>query len=265
MKTYIVDSFTNTAFKGNPAGVCIVTTLISDEKMQAIAAELNLSETAFVQHISNNNYSIRYFSPIMEIPLCGHATLASAKIIFENTSVEEIHFTTFQNIELVTKKEGEKISMVFPVYETTKATVSKELLTALGISEINNCVYNKETNILLLEISSTSALAKLTPDFEALVKTNNSINGVLVTSSSTSEYDFHSRYFWPWSGSNEDPVTGATHTFLAKYWSEKLNKTAMKSFQASQRTGAMEVELIENNQLIIKGEAVIVFKGELCI
>lgn len=265
METYIVDAFTNNAFKGNPAGVCIVTEFISEEKMQSIAQELNLSETAFIQHISNNQYSIRYFSPIMEIPLCGHATLASAKVIFENTVLEEIHFTTFQNIELITKKVAEKISMIFPIYETTKATISKELLNALGISEINNCVYNKETNIILLEISSPSVLANLTPDFEALVKTNNTINGVLVTAPSTDEYDFHSRYFWPWSGSNEDPVTGATHTFLAKYWSEKLDKTIMKSFQASQRTGSMEVELIENNQLVIKGEAVIVFKGKLCI
>lgn len=265
METYIVDAFTNNAFKGNPAGVCIVTEFISEEKMQSIAQELNLSETAFIQHISNNQYSIRYFSPIMEIPLCGHATLASAKVIFENTVLEEIHFTTFQNIELITKKVAEKISMIFPIYETTKATISKELLNALGISEINNCVYNKETNIILLEISSPSVLANLTPDFEALVKTNNTINGVLVTAPSTDEYDFHSRYFWPWSGSNEDPVTGATHTFLAKYWSEKLDKTIMKSFQASQRTGSMEVELIKNNQLVIKGEAVIVFKGKLCI
>lgn len=265
METYIVDAFTNNAFKGNPAGVCIVTEFISEEKMQSIAQELNLSETAFIQHISNNQYSIRYFSPIMEIPLCGHATLASAKVIFENTVLEEIHFTTFQNIELITKKVAEKISMIFPIYETTKATISKELLNALGISEINNCVYNKETNIILLEISSPSVLANLTPDFEALVKTNNTINGVLVTAPSTDEYDFHSRYFWPWSGSNEDPVTGATHTFLAKYWSKKLDKTIMKSFQASQRTGSMEVELIENNQLVIKGEAIIVFKGKLCI
>lgn len=265
METYIVDSLTNKAFKGNPAGVCIVTGFLSEEKMQSIAAELNLSETAFIQHISNNKYSIRYFSPIMEIPLCGHATLASAKVIFEKTAIEEIQFTTLQNIELITKKVGKKISMVFPIYETKKATVSKALLNALGISELINCVYNKETNIIVLEISSPSTLANLTPDFEALVKTNNTINGILVTAPSTDEYDFHSRYFWPWSGSNEDPVTGATHTFLAKYWGEKLNKTAMKSFQASHRTGSMEVELIENNQLLINGEAIIVLKGKLCI
>lgn len=263
MKTFIVDSFTNEMFKGNPAGVCIVSKAISEAKMQAIATELNLSETAFIQKKSENNYSIRYFSPIMEIPLCGHATLASAKVLFENYQLNEIRFTTIQNIELVTQKIDTKISMVFPVYDTEKTTVSSELIQALGLSEINNCVYNKETNIILLEISSTSILKNLTPNFEALVKTHNSINGVLVTAPASDGYDFHSRYFWPWSGSNEDPVTGATHTFLTKYWSKKLNKTVLKSFQASKRTGFMEVELLKNNELLIKGEAIIVFKGTL--
>jgi len=266
METFIVDSFTNEKFKGNPAGVCILNTTLSEGTMLKIAQELNLSETAFIQQKENENkYSIRYFSPIMEIPLCGHATLASAKVLFENSNLNEIKFTTFQNLELITKKFGNEITLEFPVYETEKASVSEALLDALGISKIDNCVYNKQTNIILLEISSTEELTNLTPNFEALVKTHNTINGVLVTAPSTGEYDFHSRYFWPWSGSNEDPVTGATHTFLTKYWSKRLNKTKMKSFQASKRTGFMEVELIENNQLLIKGEAVLIFKGQLLI
>jgi len=266
METYIVDSFTDEAFKGNPAGVCILSTAISEDKMLKIAQELNLSETAFIQQKENeNSYSIRYFSPVMEIPLCGHATLASAKVLFENSNLNEIQFTTFQNLAIITKKTGNEITMEFPVYETEPATVPLALLDALGLSSFKNCAYNNETNILLLEISSTEALGKLTPDFEALVKTHNTINGVLVTAASSGEYDFHSRYFWPWSGSNEDPVTGATHTFLTKYWSKRLNKTKMKSFQASKRTGFLKIELIENNQLLIKGEAVLIFKGQLLI
>ena len=98
-----------------------------------------------------------------------------------------------------------------------------------------------------------------------MVKTHDSINGVLVTAASKDEYDFHSRYFWPWSGSNEDPVTGVTHTFLTKYWSKRLNKTNMKSFQVSKRTGFMNVELTENNKLLIKSNAVIVFKGNFIL
>jgi PhzF family phenazine biosynthesis protein len=264
MKTYIVDAFTNQAFKGNPAGVCLLKEPITEEKMLLIAQELNLSETAFIQqNTSKNSYSIRYFSPVMEIPLCGHATLASAKVLFENTNLKEIRFITFQNLTLITKKGNNEITMEFPVYETVPSTVSAAMLTALGLNEIINCEYNSETNILLLEISSTEVLKNLTPNFETLVKTNNSINGVVVTAASTGEYDFHSRYFWPWSGSNEDPVTGATHTFLTKYWSKQLHKTSMKAFQASKRTGFMKVELVTNNKLLIKSNAVIVFEGNL--
>jgi len=266
METYIVDSFTNEAFKGNPAGVCILSQVISEELMLKIAQELNLSETAFIQQKDTNNlYSIRYFSPVMEIPLCGHATLASAKVLFENELLNEIQFTTFQNVHLITKKVNDGIVMEFPIYETVPAKVSSALLDALGLKEITNCEYNSENNILLLEISSKEVLQKLTPNFEVLVKTHDSINGVLVTASSNDEYDFHSRYFWPWSGSNEDPVTGVTHTFLTKYWSKRLNKTNMKSFQVSKRTGFMNVELTENNKLLIKSNAVIVFKGNFIL
>ena len=189
----------------------------------------------------------------------------TAKMLVENELLNEIHFTTFQNVHLITKKVNDGIVMEFPVYETVPAKVSSALLDALGLKEITNCEYNSENNILLLEISSKEVLQKLTPNFEVLVKTHDSINGVLVTASSNDEYDFHSRYFWPWSGSNEDPVTGVTHTFLTKYWSKRLNKTNMKSFQVSKRTGFMNVELTENNKLLIKSNAVIVFKGNFIL
>jgi predicted PhzF superfamily epimerase YddE/YHI9 len=117
----------------------------------------------------------------------------------------------------------------------------------------------------LLELASPDEVAGLEPDFTALLRSHHSINGVLVTAASGSgEYDFHSRYFWPWSGTNEDPVTGGTHTFLAKYWSSRLGKTKMRSFQASKRTGFMDVELKEG-KLQIQGQAVIIFEGRLTI
>lgn len=266
METYIVDAFTNKAFKGNPAGVCLLKKPLSEELMLSIAQELNLSETAFVQHQQNNNYSIRYFSPIMEIPLCGHATLASAKVLFENLNLNEIHFNTFQNLDLIIQKEGDEIIMEFPVYKTSEAAVNPDMLKALGLKEINNCVISKENNILVLEISDTEILANLTPNFSALLNTHNSISGVAVTAAGTDgEFDFHSRFFWPWSGSNEDPVTGVIHTFLTPYWGEKLNKTKMKALQASKRTGILNLELTTNNKLLIKGEAIIVFKGNLLV
>lgn len=266
METYIVDAFTSKAFKGNPAGVCIVTKPISVALMQSIAQELNLSETAFLTHISGNKYSIRYFSPIMEIPLCGHATLASAKVLFENSELQEIHFTTIENLNLVVKKDNNAICMEFPTYSLEKTEVNPKMLSALGLNEINNCLFNKESNILVLEITDSTTLKNLTPNFSELINTHNSISGVAVTAKDISgDFDFQSRFFWPWSGSNEDPVTGVIHTFLTPYWGKKLGKTKMKALQASKRTGVLNLELTNNKSLIIKGDAVLVFKGNLYI
>ena len=265
MKTYIVDSFTDTAFKGNPAGVCLLESSISDELMLKIAQELNLSETAFILADEESSIlSIRYFSPKMEIPLCGHATLASAKVIFETTQINYIEFRNIQNIILPTESIGNQILMKFPVYDTKPAEAPDSLLDALGICKVLNVVFNEETNILMLEIEDADVLSELDPDYESLYKSHDSINGVLVTAQSEGKFDFHSRYFWPWSGTNEDPVTGGTHTFLAKYWSIKLGKTKMQSFQSSPRSGLMEVEIIDD-VLCIKASAVITFKGELAI
>jgi PhzF family phenazine biosynthesis protein len=266
MKTFIVDSFTDRPFKGNPAGVCIVGSQLSDERMLHIAQELNLSETAFLSPLeSAGAFAIRYFSPKMEIPLCGHATLASAKVIFSINKLNEVHFINIQNLDLSAKELDGQIVMEFPVYETRPADAPPALLAALGVKAIKNSVYNEETKILLLEIGDTEELAGLDPDFVALQRSHNSINGVLVTApAGTDGYDFHSRYFWPWSGSNEDPVTGGTHGFLAKYWASRLGKTRMKSFQSSKRTGFMDVELVAD-KLRIQGQAVIVFEGRMAI
>jgi PhzF family phenazine biosynthesis protein len=269
IKTFIVDAFTDQAFKGNPAGVCILEKDLEDAKMLSIAKELGLSETAFIKKIDKgDNYSIRYFSPKMEIPLCGHATMASSKVLFsleENTS--KIFFRTIQNIELViTKTANKEIIMQFPIYETEPASYSTSMTTALGLKNVINCVYNKETNILILEIEDSIELSKLKPNFEALYKSHDTINGVLVTALSKKEnYDFESRYFWPWSGTNEDPVTGGTHTFLAKYWSKRIGKKKMHSFQCSERSGFMEVELMDDKNLSIKSNAKIIFEGNLIL
>ena len=268
LKTYTVDSFTSEPFKGNPAGVCLPVHDLSEKLMLKIAQELGLSETAYLRRIADSEkYSIRYFSPVMEIPLCGHATLASAKVLFqENESLTKLVFVTIENLELEITKVGEQIRMVFPVYETSPADAPPNLLAALGLKTIINSVYNKETNILLLEIAESEQLQNLAPDFTALVHSHDKINGVLVTTPSQREdFDFESRYFWPWSGTNEDPVTGGTHTFLTKYWSERLGKKKLRSFQCSKRTGSMEVELINDTQMTITSHATIIFKGHLQI
>jgi PhzF family phenazine biosynthesis protein len=266
MKTYIVDSFTQEAFRGNPAAVCFPLSAISEERMLAIASEFGFSETAFVQTTNKRDtYNIRYFSPKKEIPLCGHATLASAKVIFKHSDLPEIHFITVQNLDLFIKRRGDEIVMEFPAYDTIAGTAPPAMLKALGLPEITNTAYSRESKIILIEIGNADILAGLNPDFNALLNSCENINGVLVTApSNNSQYDYQYRYFWPWAGTNEDPVTGGVQSFLAKYWSDRLNKKIMKAFQPSRRTGYMNVEL-QKEKVLLTSQAVILLEGNLNI
>lgn len=264
MKTYFVDSFTTEKFKGNPAAVCIVDGDHPDaETMQSIAAEIGFSETAFVKRTADHSFSIRFFTPKMEIPLCGHATLASSKILFETTSLNHITFENINGVELFIEQCDGKIRMQFPVYETEEVEVPANMLAALGVDAVENQRYSPNNRIILIEIKDAKVLAALQPDFLSLVKSYDGINGVLVTSAAgDAEFDFHYRYFWPWAGTNEDPVTGGVQTFLTKYWAEKLQKNRLNAFQSSARTGSMATEL-HADKVFIYGEAVIVFEGQL--
>ncbi len=266
MKLFFVDSFTDEPFKGNPACVCLLENEIDKAKMQNIANEIGFSETAYIKKIDEaGRYSIRYFSPKKEIPLCGHATLASAKIIFQNSNLTDIFFITGENVELTIIKKNDKIVMGFPIYDTTDITVPNSMLEALGIKTFKNTSYSVKNKIIIIEIEDSNTLAELNPNFISLVNSYSNINGVLVTAiSKTKEFDFHYRYFWPWAGTNEDPVTGGVQTFLTKYWSKILKKTTLKAFQSSKRTGIMTTEL-QNERVFIYGDAVIVLEGELKI
>jgi len=262
MKTYFVDSFTNQKFKGNPAAVCLTEGDLDNIIMQSIATEIGFSETAFIKKISNNTYSIKFYTPKKEIPLCGHATLASSKIIFDTTTLENIIFINRENVELKIGKTDGKIMMQFPVYDTLEIIIPKSMLDAIGVSKPVTTRFSPKNKIILIEITDSDALANLQPDFPALINSYNNINGVLVTAqSNNSNFDFHYRYFWPWTGTNEDPVTGGVHTFLTKYWATKLNKNKLKAFQSSLRTGMMTTELAQD-KVLIYGEAVTVFEGE---
>ena len=262
MKTYFVDSFTNQKFKGNPAAVCINESDLDNATMQSIATEIGFSETAFIKKISDDTYSIRFYTPKKEIPLCGHATLASSKIIFDTTTLENINFLNCENVELKIVKADDKIVMQFPVYETHEIDIPKSILDAIGIDKTITTRFSPKNKIILIEIEDSATLANLKPDFPALINSYSNIHGVLVTAQSNNpDFDFHYRYFWPWTGTNEDPVTGGIQTFLTKYWATKLNKNKLKSFQSSLRTGMMTTELIQD-KLLIYGEAVTVFEGE---
>ncbi|WP_439481850.1 PhzF family phenazine biosynthesis protein [Cyclobacterium plantarum] len=252
IKIYIVDAFTTELFKGNQAAVCLLEHELGEQDMLNIAKEFGFSETAFVVKQSTNSFSIRYFSPVKEIPLCGHATLASSKALFTaQEELSEITFDTHFGDKLHIGQANGKIEMKFPLHHTEPAEYDDEMRKALGINEIQNSRYNSFHNMMLLEIKSSKELENLKPDFSVLRNIETSFSGVLVTAKSIREnFDYEYRYFFPWSGADEDPVTGGVQSFLAKYWSDKLKKEKMKAFQCSERTGNMEVELMDNSVLI---------------
>lgn len=263
MKTFIVDAFTDVPFAGNPAGVQFVESFDA-VWMQAVARELGLSETAFIRRqAESNNFGIRYFSPKMQIPLCGHATLAAAKVLFEHMDESEVCFSTGSGILLRATKRASLIEMEFPLYKVVDSESHEKILAALGIDEAIYWGFNEELGILMIEIESPEQLVSLKPDYVKLLKSHTSIAGVVVTSQGSGNYDFYSRYFWPWSGTNEDPVTGGTHTFLANYWANKLGKKKLLAFQASERGGWMEVEKLSGKSMAIRGNACIVLTGEM--
>ncbi|WP_194851523.1 PhzF family phenazine biosynthesis protein [Nonlabens antarcticus] len=203
----------------------------------------------------------------MEIPLCGHATLASAKILFQQDSnLNKLNFKTGSGLELQAVRCGEKVSLKFPNYGIVGRDVPAALLTAMGIKEIKNSGYNHENLELMIELEDVNELRNLNPDFAAMKKSISDISGVVVTAKSNqSDFDFESRYFWPWSGGDEDPVTGATHTFLTGYWARKLGKTKLRAFQCSQRTGILEVAVLSDEHISITGDACIVLEGKLML
>lgn len=266
MNFFIVDAFTDAAFKGNPAAVYLIDKFPSEEKMLNIAFEMGYSETAFVVHRNENNYDIRYFSPAEEIPLCGHATMASSKVLFRlNEALTKIEFTTIRGEQLLIQKTGDQIQMEFPIYNLNEIECKEEIVKALNINEsqVLSSSYNEETNITMLEIDQFKTVFEMEPDFNELLIALENLAGVLVTAKGDEKttFDFCSRFFWPASGIDEDPVTGGTHTFMSKFWADKLSKNVLNSFQASKRTGFMEVEILKSNRLLMRSKAVILMEG----
>ncbi len=275
VQSFIIDSFTAEPFKGNPAAVCLLDSPLSATQMLLTAQEFGLSETAFVTEIGAGQgaekgagrYNIRYFSPKMEVDICGHATLAAAKALFsERKDVNTAAFTTHKGVTLKAQRAGTEIVMQFPVYDVVPAEVPRAMLDALGLHTVLRTSYSPDIHSLLIEIDSAEALAGLRPNFAALLASYDDIHGVCVTAlSNDPEFDFESRYFWPWSGTDEDPVTGAMHCVLTPYWGAKLGLRKMRARQCSQRGGFMAVELMASGELLIRAEAQIILKGELFI
>lgn len=244
---YQVDSFTQVLFKGNPAAVVLLEDWLSETTMQAIATENNLAETAFLKPLSKELYAIRYFSPICEVPLCGHATLASSFVLFnENQQLTKITFITAKQEQLnVKKKQNALLEMSFPKKPAmTLDTLPNELLASLSIKP-HSVLQNEQAYFALYE--SEQAIYDLKVNTELLKKL--APYSLVVTAKGT-EYDFILRYFAPAHGLAEDPVTGSIHTGLTPYWAEQLHKKQLRSYQASARGGVIFTEELVDKVLI---------------
>ena len=255
MKYYVVDSFVDEVFKGNPAGVCILDEEIAPELMQNIAMENNLSETAFA-YKSGKRYKLRWFTPGFEINLCGHATLATAHIIFgfveQDRSVVE--FDTLSGI-LTVKKKGELYEMSFPKLMPERIAVTEDMLTALGVEPVE--VYSERDLYVVLE--NEAAVKAFVPDYVKLRSLDDWL-GVVITAEGE-DSDFVSRYFCP-ELDLEDPVTGSSHSSLVPLWGEKLGKDIMVAKQLSKRGGVLYCEN-SADRVKICGRAVIYLQGEI--
>ncbi|MEX0997737.1 MAG: PhzF family phenazine biosynthesis protein [Flavobacteriaceae bacterium] len=258
---YQVDSFTDVPFKGNPAGVMLLETELTEIQMQNIAMEMNLSETAFVI-AANDHFKIRFFTPTSEIALCGHATLASAHILYESGKVKPQDAITFKTTEtlLHIEKSEDCIQMTLPEYSLEKTTLDCDFQNMLGWVPLET-YFSKGWTIAVAE---TEALIQNTqPDF-ALMKTHNLESLIITAKSSAEDVDIVARCFVPEVGINEDPVTGSAHCALAPLWAGKLNKRELKSRQLSTRGGLLDLKLGEG-VVEITGKAVTIFKATLVI
>jgi PhzF family phenazine biosynthesis protein len=271
---YQVDAFTSKACKGNPAAVCILERELSEAAMLDIAAEMNLSETAFIQALEYDDtagltpYSIRWFTPKTEMPLCGHATLAASKVIFDclDYQGDRILFRSMSGV-LESRRHAGRFTLDFPADKLQEPGPVSDLLEAMGIRKYTELVYGTNTNKLVVRLQSEKEVRELEPNFERMkaVKACFPIKGVGVTAEGAGEHDIISRYFNPWAGVNEDPVTGSVHTVLAPYWSAVLGKRELKALQASERCGEILIRITPGGRLEFIGDAVIVLQGEIYI
>lgn len=257
MKIYQVDAFSDKPFKGNPAAVCILKESPPEKWMQDVASEMNLAETAFLVPM-NNGYKLRWFTPNSEVDLCGHATLASAHVLWEKGYLrkgQEANFHTRSGL-LTAQIVENWIQLNFPTTQEEKTDVPAELIEALKIDSI---YAGKSIFDYLIEVESEDIVKNMAPDFTKLLKVP--MRGVIVTAKSI-DYDFVSRFFAPEVGIFEDPVTGSAHCCLGPYWSKKLGKDKLIAYQASERGGVLKVQ-VNGDRVLISGKAVTVMEGDL--
>lgn len=258
---YCVDAFTERPFAGNPAAVCILSDDRPDAWLQSVAAEMNLSETAFLRK-EGDGWRLRWFTPTVEVDLCGHATLAAAHALWEAGLAREAAPLVFRTKSgaLAAVRRGEAIELDFPAEPAAPATPPRGLLEALGVEALSVARNRLD---FLVELDSEDRLRRIQPRFPALAEACGKARGVIVTAPSRApEFDFVSRYFAPSFGIDEDPVTGSAHCCLGPFWAARLGKSALIGFQASRRGGVVGVR-VADSRVFLGGRAVTVLRGEL--
>jgi PhzF family phenazine biosynthesis protein len=253
MKIWIVDAFTDQPYRGNPAAVAIVDEFPDKEICQKIANEMNLSETAFVKKMRGNHFHLRWFTPKVEVKLCGHATLASAHILHSQAMIvgNEIHFDSLSG-SLKVYVSPSHYTLDFPLQKTGE-TIELEKHFKGVVQAV------KAYDDVIIELANEDEVRNYTPSIVELEKID--CRGVIITSKGKDRYDFVSRFFAPKVGVNEDPVTGSAHCKLAHYWGTKLNKKEFLAYQASPRGGEIEIS-IHDERVHLKGQAVTILEGK---
>jgi predicted PhzF superfamily epimerase YddE/YHI9 len=255
-----VDAFSPRPFGGNPAAVCVLPRPADAAWMQHVALEMNLSETAFLVPV-DDGFHLRWFTPAVEVDLCGHATLASAHVLWEDEhlpAATQARFHTRSGV-LLADRRGEWIELNFPATPEVPAEVPPALLPALGAEAVH---VGRNRFDYIVQLESEKAVRELKPNFSALRTIG--VRGIIVTAqASTAGFDFVSRFFAPGAGVDEDPVTGSAHCCLGPYWAERLGKAEFMAYQASARGGVVRVR-VQGERVILGGQAVTVLRGDLC-
>ncbi|MGW5466363.1 PhzF family phenazine biosynthesis protein [Streptomyces chartreusis] len=267
MRIRIVDAFSDRPFAGNPAGVLLLDAFPEDEWLQKVAMEVNHAETAFAHPLPEGgeaDWALRWFTPVTEVTMCGHATLATAHVLHSTGAHEgPVRFDTLSGVLVATPGEDGSITLDFPTAPLTRVDAPEGVAEALGAEPLTAFDTGPNIGDLLLELADEKTVLGLTPDLKALG--THSSRGIIATARAEDPergYDFVSRCFFPNVGIDEDPVTGSAHTALAPYWSERLGRTGLTGLQASRRSGRVRTE-VRGDRTLLSGRAVTVIEGEL--
>ncbi|MEU9667516.1 PhzF family phenazine biosynthesis protein [Streptomyces bobili] len=267
MRIRIVDAFTDRPFAGNPAGVLLLDAFPGDDRLQNVALEVNHAETAFAHPLpagGEADWALRWFTPVTEVTMCGHATLATAHVLHSTGAhAGPVRFATLSGVLVATPAEDGSITLDFPTAPLTRVDVPAGVAEALGAEPLTAFDTGPTVGDLLVELADERTVRSLRPDHQALCA--HSSRGIIATARAEQPglgHDFVSRCFFPNVGIDEDPVTGSAHTALAPFWSERLGRTELTGLQASPRSGHVGTEL-RGGRTLLKGRAVTVIEGDL--